>query len=469
MPKTNKLWGVVPIQLVLISLVLIGSAYIGRTIGSANNTNIQIPLLGLILLAGVVMLVSGERGIQVGFLLWILMFVIGYRTFQVSANYRLHPLVVVMLLLFALLFVRETIFSHKPLSIPIPPITKLFALFWIWGILVGIIRGLPIDAVLLHFTNFAILIPIFTLTYYIFQKNQNYWHWTIITFFGVGTFIAILGLIEYFFPNIQSLFPEFIRGNTVTYAFTSQGFFRRAQFIFYGHPVASFICALALPLALPIIQWYQAQKFVVLLTMAASASLTIAVYIGGFRSLWVAVALLFLVLALLQRNVIVIAFVGLLILLVYLYAPEEGLSRFQSVPAVFEGDFQDRSSLTRYGQAQAALLAAFRNPLGLGWSASGWVHSDFIQLAADTGIVSALVFMIWYLWTLFRISLKYLSSPELLTLGLIGSFFIAGTLFLTQPIYVLPQLVVPVWLIWALVSFKLREPEISEGETVAQI
>lgn len=129
----------------------------------------------------------------------------------------------------------------------------------------------------------------------------------------------------------------------------------------------------------------------------------------------------------------------------------------------------DSSSVKRTHRAEEAFTFALQNPLGGGWASSGWVHSDFIQLAADIGLLGSGIFILWYLKTLLALIRQYIKTSDTLTLALIGAFFIIGAQFLFEAIYVLTQLIAPVWFIWAMAEIKLRNPNGDTPEPELQI
>ena len=103
------------------------------------------------------------------------------------------------------------------------------------------------------------------------------------------------------------------------------------------------------------------------------------------------------------------------------------------------------------------------SPLGNGWSASGWVHSDFLQVGANLGLLGGLIFLGGYLYTLARLFRRVLTEPRSdgrgeLGITLLLSYISAGGILATQGVEVLPQLVLPVWFVWVLVEVWLRHP-----------
>ncbi len=129
--------------------------------------------------------------------------------------------------------------------------------------------------------------------------------------------------------------------------------------------------------------------------------------------------------------------------------------------AALKGDPIDHSSQDRKDRALGALSDTVESPFGSGWSSAGWVHSDFLQVAANLGILAGLIFVGGYLYTLLRLTRRTLerlhTSEGDLVLSLLLSFVGAGGLLAMQGVEVLPQMVLPVWFVWSLVDIRLRQ------------
>jgi len=130
--------------------------------------------------------------------------------------------------------------------------------------------------------------------------------------------------------------------------------------------------------------------------------------------------------------------------------------------AALRGAPIDHSAQDRKDRALDALNSVIETPFGRGWSSAGWVHSDFLQVAANLGLIAGLMFLGGYIYTLLRFGrrlLPYLREPEQgdLGLSLLLAFVAAGGLLATQGVEVLPQLVLPVWFVWTLVEVWLHQ------------
>jgi len=66
------------------------------------------------------------------------------------------------------------------------------------------------------------------------------------------------------------------------------------------------------------------------------------------------------------------------------------------------------------------------------------------------------VFALWYGVTFAALWKRQRQARDSLTLGLLGSFLVLGGLLLTQAVYVLPQLIMPAWLVWAMADLRVR-------------
>jgi hypothetical protein len=309
--------------------------------------------------------------------------------------------------------------------------------------------------------DFLLLIPLVILATVVLRQRQS-WRLLLLAFFAASTWIALMGILEYWFSGVRDLFPAFMSkptaGNTI------EGF-ERATFSFWGGAMATFICALALPIAIVAVRWWQAQWQRTLIIASAIAQ-GIAIYIGGYRSLWLLMVgeILLACLLSLKRQRLTIAALCLVVTIGgYHFVPEAGSNRALSGIEALRGRPTDSSAKERLNRAEGALNQMLAAPLGSGWSAAGWVHSDFIQVGANLGLIAGLIFLGGYLYTLGRLSQRVLLEPRIEGQGDLGvtlllSYISVGGLLATQGVEVLPQLVLPVWFIWVLVEVWLRQP-----------
>jgi len=90
------------------------------------------------------------------------------------------------------------------------------------------------------------------------------------------------------------------------------------------------------------------------------------------------------------------------------------------------------------------------------------VHSDFLQVAVNLGVIGGLIFFGGCVYTLLRLGRRLL--PNLrnrkhgdLGLSLLLSFIAVLGILAMEGVTVLPQLALPVWFVWALAEVWLRQ------------
>jgi hypothetical protein len=416
--------------------------------------------LGALIIAIIVF--GGERGIQFGLVLWVLTLALGYRTIEITPDLRLHPSEILLWLLLAFILVQRHLDSTTLtfplwlwLSVP------FWALAW-WPLVVG---DAPWDKMLNEFRDFVLLVPLMIVAAVVLRR-EDYWRRLLLAFFLASTWIALMGVLEYWFPSLEQLFPAFIHAAKAEQ--TADGFVR-AQFSFWGGSQATFICVLALPFGLVLASWWP--NWLPRLAVIVAAILQIlAIYIGGYRSIWL-VLLIQVALASflrLRKHGVAIAVLCLLVGAVgYQFIPKTD-ERVLSGIAALKGAPIDHSAQDRKERALEALHQSIQSPFGGGWSSAGWVHSDFIQVAANLGLLAGLIFLGGYLYTLQRLIRRMrpwlnVSGHGDLALALCLSFVAAGAHLALQGVEVLPQMVLPVWFIWALVEVWLRQtPDLSQ-------
>ena len=416
----------------------------------------------LIVISGVVALglivFNGERGIRYGFVVWVLTLAVGYRTVSVTPELRIHPSEVLLWVLLICLSVHRQLVSSSRLVFPLW--MWLMMPFWVlawWPLVFGTAQW---DQMLNEFRNFLLLVPLMIVATVVLQRRDT-WRPLLLALFVASTWIAVMGIVEFWVSGIAALFPGMI---TTTSAGMIEGF-ERAMFSFWGGPMATFICALALPIGIVGVRWWPATWQRVLIVGSTVAQF-IAIYIAGYRSIWaviIAEILLACLLSLKRQRVTVAAACLVVIIGGYQIVPQVASHRAFTAIEALQGRATDSSAKDRIGRAESAFNQMISSPLGNGWSASGWVHSDFLQVGANLGLLGGLIFLGGYLYTLARLFRRVLTEPRSdgrgeLGITLLLSYISAGGILATQGVEVLPQLVLPVWFVWVLVEVWLRHP-----------
>lgn len=439
------------IALMMFAAVAVQNYAVGRGLSYRELIVVVAALIGGVVVFG------GERGIRFGLVLWTLMLAVGYRSIRYTPDLTIHPAEVLLWLLFF------CIFAHRELM----AITNIALPFWLWLFIPFCILGwwpmiagdAPWDKMLNEFRAFVLLIPLLMVGKAVLQKRE-YWRYLLLAFFFASSWIALMGVVEYWFPKVTEWFPAFM--SQPGPAVTADGFMR-ATFSFWGGAPATFVCVLALPCAIALASWWRNGLHRIAIIVASVLQI-LAIYIGGYRSIWLIVMIQVFIACLLRLKkggpalalvCVIVTFAG------YQFLPNSS-ERALSGLAVLQGKPIDNSAYKRMDRAMDAVNQVFAAPLGSGWSSAGWVHSDFLQVAVNLGIIAALIFLSGYIYTLFRLSrrlLPYLRSGEQGDLGftLLLSFVAAGGLLGMEGVEVLPQLVLPVWFVWVLVEVWLQQ------------
>jgi O-antigen ligase len=316
-----------------------------------------------------------------------------------------------------------------------------------------------------EFRDFCLLIPAFAVVGTVLRTRAS-WRGVILSFFAMNVYVAGMGVLEYVVPGVRELLPGFV--SDATASITADGF-ARARFSFWGGPHATFGCALALPLMIPVWRWWPA-PWPRAATLAGVGLQLAAIYVGGYRSMWLLTGILAFLFALVEKRFVL----GLVALLAALTGhqslPAETQARLDSLRLVLQGQPIDSSGIERKQRVLEALAATWEQPLGNGWAASGWVHSDFIQVAANLGVLAGLLFFAGYLATLWRLWLRVqprqTDDSAALNLALFLCFVAAGGIMVVEGVQILPQMILPIWLIWGLAESSLRQMPFAAEQTL---
>lgn len=447
-------------RLVATPLVLWLAWQLGTYAGRSGITYVEV-IIGALTIAGIIIMGKGHAGIRFGYFAWILTLALGYRTAQLGPILRLHPLVILITALFLMLLIHKLGEERGSIRIFIPRWLWVFIFFIGWGFVSAFARGLNMEYVLTVVMSVGVIVPIVILTYHVIVTDGD-WARVVHFYYILGGIIAAFGLLEFFVPGIRNVLPGFIAGGNTG---IDQFGFARASFIFFGSPVATFICGMALPFVL-FLYPRATTATARLAVLGAAVAMVAAIYIGGYRSLWLTLALVFLAVFALRRDFTRLALLLLVFAVVYAVTPQAGRDRFSSIISAAEGDFVDSSAVNRAARINGVIRTAVSNPLGVGLSGSGWAHSDVLQITTDTGWLGGIAFSLWFLHSLYRLIRLYLQRRAPLDEALLASMFVIMSIFIFQTVMVLPQLSAPAWLIWALVEVRLER--VRMAETVQQ-
>lgn len=415
-------------------------------------------IVASVVLAGLLVFATGDRGLKVGLVFLVLTFGLGYRTMHLTPSVSVHPSELVLWGLLAVPILQPTNWRQRKTTIWLPYWLILFIPFWIWAWLRGLSAGLQWDEMFNEFRNFLLLVPLFIVTELVLADRTN-WRHVLLAFYCIGTCIAGMGVLEYTFPEIKTVFSAFI---TQPEARQTPERFARAIFSFWGAPAATFILVLSAPIAIVVWRWWST-SWQRVLTILALAVQVLGIYIGGYRSMWIVFTAELLMFGIVRRKPLMAALCLLLPLLGTWLLPVQARERALSGIFLLTGNPQniDSSGIKRWDRITTALTDTLNQPLGHGWAAAGWVHNDFIQVAANLGLLAGLLFAGAFLFTLGRVLRRVLvpcrSDDHHLGLALLLSFIGAGAILGMEGVEVLVQLVLPVWFVWVLVEVWLRQ------------
>jgi hypothetical protein len=410
-------------------------------------------IVTLMALAGLAAFAAGKSGLKLGFVFLVLTFAVGFRTMDVTPNLRIHPSEVILWGLLALPLVqRNKVVVWFPLWL------ILFIPFWLWGWWPYVTGDFKWEPMFSEFKNFIILIPLFLTAGSVLAEKSN-WGAVLLAFYLVGAWIAGMGIVEYVYPGVKTLFPEFV--SLALPIETGEGF-QRARFSFWGSTDAIYVCVLALPIAAVVWEWWST-SWKRAVNIVIVAVMLCGVYISGHRNAWLMVALQFLAFAVVKKRY----FLGIAVLLVffslYQLAPGPAQARFYSGTELLAGQpvSGDSSGQKRWDRVTTSFDNTLTHPLGSGWTAAGWVHNDFLQVAENLGILAGALFLGAYLLTMGRlwrhVRTAYLREQRMLGITLLLSFACAGIILATDANLELPQLILPIWFVWVMVEIWLRQ------------
>ena len=443
--------------IVAASAILIGAAAFYYYVGRQGPSYKEIIVVVGALIAAVIIF-GRELGVRYGFVLWVLTLTLGYRTIAVTPELAIHPSEILLWLLLGCILAQRRLVSSARLRFPIW--LWLFIPFWVLAWWPTITSGLPWDRMLNEFRNFLLIIPLMIVTAVVVQR-ERYWRYLLLAFFLAGSIIAVMGSLEYWFPEAIQLFPAFI-GKAAAPTITEEGFVR-AQFSFWGGPPATFICVLALPVSIVLAQWWPRRSQRALIVLGSVLQI-LAIYIGGYRSIWLILLVQVLTACVLRlrRQGAVIALLCLVLAVGGYELIPRTTERAISGISALQGKPTDSSARGRKGRALEAVESAIEFPLGSGWSSAGWTHSDFLQVAVNLGILGGIIFFGGCLYTLLRVGRRFLPNLRKRLHGDLGlSLFLSFTavfgLLAMEGVTVLPQMALPVWFVWALTEVWLKQ------------
>ena len=413
---------------------------------------------------------ASRQRLKTGLIAWVCSFGLGYRTIHVTATYAIHPS---ELMLWGVFMLALGEMPHaKQRMFKTPAWVWLFAGFWLWGFIAAIPENgpygrVPWGTMFSEFRDFLLVLPLGVVAVAAMTKKDS-WKLALTAFFAVGTWTAATGALEYFFPGVVRLFPSFMANPD---PLTAADGFARASFSFWGGPNATFVVVLCTPIAIALWQWHGQVWRRALIVLAVSVQI-LGIYIGGYRSMWLTMGIEIVLWTLIMRGpgwstVVLTSATASLQLF-----SEVTHNRASSLGAILQGHATDSSGIERWSRITDTWQTLWKCPWGVGWGGAGWVHCDFLQIAANLSLLAGLLFALAYLHTLLRLARTVVfrvkqREARQLGVSLLLSFVAAGGLLLTQGVEVLPQMALPVWFVWVLVEIWMQHLRYRGGMNVS--
>ncbi|TAH53219.1 MAG: hypothetical protein EYC68_03790 [Chloroflexota bacterium] len=371
------------IRFLVIIISLFAAIALGAIVASGDFGFREFVIFLLAVGTVLVILIPSERMLTLAFGLLVLTLALGWRTIAFSSELVVHPSEVLAWLLFGLMLTRAVLYRETlPWKIPFwIPALLCFALL---GALVAVTNAVRPDVIISEFKIFLALIP----TYYVvkwFVTSPQRWERIANIGIGIGVYLAFLGMLDFFAPEVaQSLAGE---GGASIQIGSVQGF-ERIMFVLYGTPLAGAVILVLLGFTLRQLFRPRLERRWRVLVFAAFLIQLFGIYITGYRGLYIAVAVLFILFAIVQRRGWLLVLGGLAMLP---FLPVEFDYR---VLSLVDEQYADTSQVKRLARASDALKLIQESPLfGHGLGSSGYVHSDFLQIGANLGIPALLVLL----------------------------------------------------------------------------
>ncbi len=403
------------LTLIAVVLTIAGLAWlVGGWVASARLNDLDMFRWGISTVLALVVLgvlVWGQRGLQVAFGIFILTFVLGYRTIHVSSALQIHPSEVLAWFLFLMIILRRA-FAHEETRMDFP---SLYVIWFLWGgleLMYALTQGRAFDAVLNEAKPFYLVLPVWVIVRE-FMTDKARWHRAMQMLVFTQFYISLLGVTEYFAPSLTNRLTPYFTPNTTAVSFEG---FVRASFSFWGTGLVAGNLLAAVPFCLALASHTQSrfERYFCLATVFLSL---VGVYVSGYRAMWVAavvVLVLYLGVKPSRGNVLGLIIITASLALLFSYGSQEFTVRIERFLSL-DPSLRDSSAASREELLQYALDAINASPwIGSGWRAMGWSHNDYAQMAANLGLPAAALFFGLILWPVVKLWLwsQKLSDSE---------------------------------------------------------
>src|SRR5579859_6106943 len=459
----------VKIQSVLWSrwTVIIAVLTVAGTVGVLAAKDKITDKIGLALAAVVgifYFLLQGKRAYWLVLCIGIATTAIGHHGVYVTSTIYLVALEIVLFALCAILFF-ESVASGEPIDVKLPIALTFMTVWAILHALATVLTlppsyGDPYSLVIGWALTFAIGFPAFFVVDKIVKHEWQVVHILKITM-AVSLVMSIFGILEYYFPSIARLLGDAPQSMILV----AQDGFRRALFSFWGYPAAASIITWGMVIAFD--QFGHGKTLVAgVIALVVFAVDSLAVYISGQRSSWIALPLSLVIVSLNVKRRILLSIGAMLVVVVLL--PGDFWNRMATLSSIIlKGEVVDTSTQSRLNRWQSGIDDIIRNPLtGTGYGTE-LLHNAVLEIGSRLGVMPGVVFVIFLIQLVLRI-LRCIGLPVpnarrygLLFLALAVPWFMqmAVETDLQTPPFAAPQ-----WVFLALAWFL---PDILRGQPTA--
>lgn len=415
-------------------------------------------IIVLITLLSVYFLLSSDQNwLKKATNLFIAMFALGYRAFYVTNEFALHPIDVFLFLFWLRI-------SISKINLQIPKIVYFLVLFSVFAFFIGLISDYSVELASTEFKGFIIIYFIFSLICAIKEYNIDFDVILKGYTFSIGV-VCFFGLIEYFFPSLIVYINALYNIEMSSSISENTDNFLRANFTNWGAATVGHIILLGIPFLFYLRKYkpYFQKNYVFLLFVFLELT---SIYATGNRADWIAIIMMLLFYLFIYKSFSNRVFIYLVFVLIGIFLlpvlanllPDSAIARFISGLTAIGGQADealDSSGYQRQQRIEFAWKVLFDNPFGAGFGAAGWVHSDFLQFAANTGWIGGFLFIYFYFLIQVKsyrtTQSKFISVKDRdLLMVLIISNIGVGFNFMINGIYNLPQTGAPYFLLMAL-------------------
>ncbi len=432
-------WEFLRQNLVKFLVIIIGFALILTLSNPSVSWQAQVGVLAVAFMAAL-FTVAGEQGLHLHLYLMLLTEAFGWRTAKVGGIILDAQQAVAWLLLFHLLVAR----SVGKLTVPIRGVKLAFITLWVGmlGFLTGLVYERNISAMITEMGPLLLSIPVI-IGLCTLVRDERELQRVAMVLMVVVLLISVPGIIGYVFRLENAVI---YRADSGTY---------RANFPLWGGSVAGYALVPLLILIMPYLLCRPEDRWFYWVAWFSFVIGLVAVLLAGQRGGWIALA----------TGLVGFTFIGrtgrlvvTLALLVTLLIMPDGIRR--GLFALTETDVRNAynsSTMSRYSRATGTMDLVWEHPLlGNGFTASGWAHTDLLQLAANLGIPAALALLIGWYWPtliILRGMIAHLpkrliaSKSSIFQAGLMGAVIVSIFLLATEAMIVISALVLPIWIV----------------------